>query len=524
MKKFILMFLFCFSLSIADVFTIKTADDLKKHSSEVPMIVIISLGCDMGEGFVSTITSALEDLQGVNIGVMDANNMYNIVQTDKKLDLGDLILVKNGKVLDASSDGAEPHPSQGNAFAKWVYGTLKKRNLKFTMPEPEPDFLEIVSNGTSVDLESGLKGVYPLTSDLKDVSKKDGSNFKKGTKNKIINQAYYMTGEYGYTMKGEYIDKMYNEGKITFYETPKTGLSVFINVKPEKPKKDAFLKLFTVGSRTADFFVEKKTGKLSVTTGMSCEKCSNGKSLWLTSEYYYPETVELDKWHSFAVSIDYKTARIAVIMNGKRLKDINLGKKAADIYFKDNSSGIETNDGLYLGSSGGLAILKGYARDMVVYDRVLNGKELSELYKKYALNKTNPPAVTENPAVPEKDQEKLNMILWKAAKSGTPQEIETALKDGAEINSRHRGWTSLMYAAKYGKEKNVKILIKNHADPLVELSGWTAQMFAKKHGYDSIVKLLEDHSNTKAFFGRKKITAGKKLLESKSAIPASPED
>ncbi|HMY68647.1 MAG TPA: hypothetical protein PK453_04255 [Leptospiraceae bacterium] len=45
--------------------------------------------------------------------------------------------------------------------------------------------------------------------------------------------------------------------------------------------------------------------------------------------------MELNKWHSFAVSMDAKNGRVSVLMNGKRLKDINLGKDYTETYKKD---------------------------------------------------------------------------------------------------------------------------------------------------------------------------------------------
>jgi hypothetical protein len=47
----------------------------------------------------------------------------------------------------------------------------------------------------------------------------------------------------------------------------------------------------------------------------------------------FSEKVELDKWHSFVVSIDYKNARAAILMNGKKLKDINVKKKHILCFF-----------------------------------------------------------------------------------------------------------------------------------------------------------------------------------------------
>lgn len=523
------MFLLLFSVVRAEVVEIKSAGDLKKYSTDIPLIVMASLGCDMGNSFVERVEMELEDLQGVRLGVVDINKIYsdNIIKTNKSIDLGDLILVKDGKVLDVSSEGKEPHPYQGNMQYSWVYKTLKKRNLNFTMPPPEPDFLEPEPLGNSSDLKNGLAGVFPLTKNLENSLKTEAS-FHKGTKNKIINEAFYMTGEYGYTKNGEYVGDMFNEGKVVLGKKPESGVTVFLNIKPEKRNDDGLEKLFTVGYRVLDFYRDKKSGNLFVRAGLQCGGCRNGKDENRTAEYFFSEKVELDKWHSFVVSIDYKKARASILMNGKRLKDINLGKKLAAIYFKEDKYDEEWNfshQAMDLGESGEGFVLKGYVRDMVAYDRTLNGKELFDLYQKYTLNKKDQPVVIDIPLPPPIDQAKFNKALRKAAKTGEPSDIEAALKSGAEINSKYKGWTALMFAANRGSEKNVKSLIQHNADPLVEVNGWNAQRLAEKKGYSSIVKLLEDHSNKKEFFSSRKITRGQKLIQGKrSPAPSDPDD
>ncbi|HMV80756.1 MAG TPA: hypothetical protein PKA14_22710, partial [Leptospiraceae bacterium] len=86
-----------------------------------------------------------------------------------------------------------------------------------------------------------------------------------------------------------------------------------------------------------DFFRDRKSGQLIAETFTFCKDCGNNKKQKnVDGRYIFPGTnVELNKWHSFAVSMDAKNGRVSVLMNGKRLKDINLGKDYTETYKKD---------------------------------------------------------------------------------------------------------------------------------------------------------------------------------------------
>lgn len=182
-----------------------------------------------------------------------------------------------------------------------------------------------------------------------------------------------MDGIYGYT---------YDQGTISDVKNRGEGFSFFLNVKPEKRKDDKKQLLFSGGYRNLDFYRDSKTGQLIVETGASCKDCGkNGKGKWIQGDYRYPDVkIELDKWHNFAVSMDTKNSRVSILVNGKRLKDINLGKDYTEVY---KNQIWYKNQILALDMAGNGSLLTGYVRDMTAYDRAVTGKELFELQKKY---------------------------------------------------------------------------------------------------------------------------------------------
>ncbi|HMZ57197.1 MAG TPA: ankyrin repeat domain-containing protein [Leptospiraceae bacterium] len=495
MKIFLLLFLnFLFLSSTYAAEKITKANLLSASAS--PLLIITSLGCDMGQGYVMAHESNLDDLKGVKIGWADINDIYQnrLFESAGSVEIGDILLVKDGKILDTSKDAdAEDSIIAGNIAKKWVYNALKKNKIQFTMKEPEPDFLEPIRDSSPPDITKGLVAHFPLTSDMKNAV--DGKvRFTPGSKNKIVNQAYYMDGIYGYT---------YDQGTISFAsDAPEDGYSFSLNVKPEDRKDERQQLLFSGGYRNLDFYRNRKNGQLEVHASSFCKDCGkNKKERWIQATYKFSDVnIELNKWHNFTVSMDFKNSRASVLVNGKRLKDINLGADYTDVYKKRI---YYRNQVLALDMAGNGSLLKGYVRDMVAYDRSLSGKELLEVQKKYAVNKINV-VETENPVPENKDLPKLNETLLKAAKSGKTDEASAALKEGAEVDTKYKGWTPLLFAAYFGHEETVKELIKNHADPLVEVSGWNAQRFAKAKNYTGIVALLENHSNSSRFFKERK--------------------
>lgn len=508
--KTVLTLLFCLSLPLASVYPVEkiTSGNLMSVTSRAPTLVILSLGCDMGMNYVDTIAGGLGDLKGAQIAWTDINDAYGIYKgSSKPFDIGSVLLVSKGTVLESSKDFVKGmNFLQGNTVRRWAYQTLRNHKIPFSGDPLEPDFLDpLPDTGNPADLSRDQASYYPLEKDIKDVLNK-GASFTAGLRNRILNQAYYLDGEYGYDSKHNF----YNQADING-KNPDKGLTVFVNLKPQQPKEDRpWAYLFGLGYRMIDFYFDK-SGKIFILTDVTCPKCGpNGTRKTVSGVYEIEDVVlTLDKWHSFAVSLDMTNNRAMVIIDGKRLKDVNLGKDFFKVYFQmDKSYSYYLRQHMGLTMFGNGSVYKGYARDMMTYSRTLSGKEMTLLYKKHALSMT---PVTE--VLPDPDNKKLNETMLLAAKKGDAGAVRSALDAGADPNAKLRGWTGLLFASYYGFEEVARAFMEKQADPLVEIEGWNAQRLAAARQHPGIVKILEEYSNTERFFMKRSFMQKKSRAE-----------
>lgn len=100
-------------------------------------------------------------------------------ESSHPIEAGYFLLVKNGKILDTSRD-ADPEKRiiTGNTARRWIYNTLKKHKIPFSINEPELDFLDPLPDSTEPDLSKGLTGYFPLTSDMKNASPGNATFFQ----------------------------------------------------------------------------------------------------------------------------------------------------------------------------------------------------------------------------------------------------------------------------------------------------------------------------------------------------------
>lgn len=486
--------------------------------SRKPVIVVTSLGCDAGQMYVNSVKDALSDLKGVDIIWTDVNNLSKVFQDPPVSQIPPILLVKGGVVLDTS---AEYHSLMGranlgsNLVRKWAYDAMTKQGIPFSMDKPPEIFLDIVPDNSPANLPEQPAAYYPLKTDLKEAG--GGTDFKIGIKNFPPNGAYYMSGEFGYTMNGKYVGKMYNEGKAFFRQNSPnpllTGASMSVNIKPEKSAKVEST-LFGLGDRRITYFVQNSTGKLAVWIEAYCDKCGpRGGRASIDDAYIFPDvTVEFGKWYTFVVSLDIQNQRLKTLMNGRRLKDMNLSKQFLEI----NAKSAPDIYAMSLTYDGTGTPFKGFAKDVAIYDRTLNHNEMLAVAAKYG-DKTNPPP----PATPDKaQQDALDRAMLQAAANGDAAQVSKQLDAGANVNATVQDWSALNIAAFFGREKVVKLLIDRHAAVLHEVQpGWNAQQQAKSKGFDSIVKLLENASNQPRVFGERKFN---RSLE-RAMTPEAPE-
>jgi ankyrin repeat protein len=108
----------------------------------------------------------------------------------------------------------------------------------------------------------------------------------------------------------------------------------------------------------------------------------------------------------------------------------------------------------------------------------------------YAVRNNKPEVVTileqagatETQAMVEKaiKTREINDQFLKLCKTGTPQEIQAALKAGADVNAKNEdGDTALMFAARYNNDPEViSVLVKQGADVNAQFAECTALMYA----------------------------------------------
>lgn len=502
MKKILICVMVIITNAIYSLPEITSENILEKTTK--PILVVSSLGCDAGQSYVRSVQSALNDLEGLSIAWVSMHQTYRIFSGQRQVETGDIILVKDGKIIDSSL-----HVSSGktgllssNEIRTWVYSSLAKNNIPFKMTKSEELFLEPVADSSPANLEDSFAAHFPLKTDFKNVRKEDTGDFFIGFKNKPPNGAYYMDGEYNTTRtkKGN-IDEFYNDGwfQLSVLEKSKTGLGFFISMKPEKRTEGEDSFLFGLGDNDFNFFINNKTGKLKFSAAVYCPTCGkDGQYRTLNEKYEFKdEKVDFEKWHNFVVSVNLKERRVSTLLNGKRLKDIQLSKQFMEVY----ENKVSSRKAMNLSFNGMGLPFKGYARDVIFYSRTINANEMKELNKKYG-DKSD---VTPDKIVDPIELNKKNYEFLKASKLGKLSDVVSAYEGGAQINANYKNWSALTFAAFYGHEDIVKYLIAQQINVLHEFKpGWTSQRIAKEKGFDSIVALLENASNTTRFFAERK--------------------
>ena len=107
--------------------------------------------------------------------------------------------------------------------------------------------------------------------------------------------------------------------------------------------------------------------------------------------------------------------------------------------------------------------------------------------------------------------ESKNLDLIRAVYDGDNAAVISALKSGADPNSKYKDWTALLLAVNYNKADIAASLIKSKANLNTQVNGWTALSLAEGHKYIDIVKLLKDAGAIKS----RAVNTGKK------PVPAS---
>lgn len=484
MKFYFLLLLNFFVLSsifAAEKFTKDTV--LSKSKSPILIVVTDS------DRFIGSVELQIQDLPELKI--------FSISPMDRQAYYGDdgyIVMVKDGNVLESIqfSDAIFKKMSfaaQGNKLRPWIYQSLKKHNSKFNIEKPAEEQTDPANDPSAGSISEGLAAYFPLYKDFENLApNKRDARFTPGRtgKHTFLNNSYYNDGVYNTCGTQTGVLRLNNN-------ISQDGFSVSLNFFPETRKDDRLYLLFSLGGKFLNFYRDQNTGKLLFTTAGWCRNCGKDNLLAAGLYEYTDVTVELEKWHSMTVSVDLKNKKISVIYDGKRLKDIN---PSNEIVFYRNERGNELLD---LENGGFGVVFKGFVKDVVGYNRVLSGNEMMAVQKKYAMNKTEivkkPDPVPENKNLPI-----VNEALLKAARTGNTKGVTEAVNNGAEIDTKYKGWTPLLFAVFYGHEDTVKELIKSEANPLVEISGYNALRLAKSKNHKGIADFLEDYGNKSRFY------------------------
>ena len=472
-----------------------TAANYKRISRQKPVLVKLNLSCSMGSYATMMFRQALSDLRGVDISSYNVNKAYPLA-SGKSYDLGTILLIKNGKAIASSHEDSEVFymPKGYNNIRRWVYNALKREGIRFQMSKPGKDFLNPQKDfGGSVDLKKGLIAHYDFQTakDLTGISK----DFNIGGKVRIAGGLYQSNGKYIDNNGGFLVTK----DILPFNDGLTIALKFRLN-SSDKPRRS----LFTIGSRKFD--VAMFENRLTISPQVSYytkPRPRTMKDMEFSNDFYVYPGVHLEnkRWYHIIFSTDIRSGRLYTMLDGKRLKDIQLSRRLIKFWKKRNNNRIAFQ--FHNWGYGG--VFNGQADDLVVYNRAMNSKELSALYRKF--NSSKKKVKKKKYLVPPPPNPQLKRRFMEAASKGNTVKVKQYLRRGVSVDAIHGGWTALMLASFYGHVGTVKVLIKNRADISIKYSGWDALKLAKHRKKTRVVTMLEDYHNRPRFYFERQLNA-----------------
>tara|TARA_Y100001937_G_scaffold11083_2_gene13554 strand:+ start:81844 stop:83562 length:1719 start_codon:yes stop_codon:yes gene_type:complete len=448
------------------------------------IVAYMGLNCDMGSYAASLFKQSMYDLKGPDLGTININQS-SFLRSELPIDLGSIIIIKNGEVIASSEEVKNWLDIAGyTGKRRWVSSTLQKHGITFSgLTLDGPDRMQPDAGPAGgVDLISGLLALYRFNGDLKEETGKNIHLRIDSPVFQIMDDALHGNGEYDM----------------------KSNATAYLH-KPNLPGKKGFTVAF-------NFRLEPHEGKpclneafFSVDGGRMDLACHDG-TLWLKLEGYEDMTIGDDRywidiytldqakfrsnqWHTIVVSLDLSARRGRIAFDGKRLRDFRLDRNYLELTQKSGDYDTFKFTQFRTGS-----VLKGFVDDFAIWNRPLTGQELLAYHRQYARS-GNTTVVDNKP-----DREELNLALLKAAYKGDATAVSNALDQGAQVDVNFQGWTSLMYAAHFGHADVVEVLIEKGADALIELNGNHAGHIASNQGHTQIAQMIEDYMNTERFY------------------------
>lgn len=362
------------SLPAADLVSLRTPEDLRRESQNRALVVFLSLDCDVGSYASDIFTQTFHDLSGPALGVYDINSFPYAVAGGLKYDLGTLLVIKNNRAVASSAEAPDPLDLMGSVAQRaWLAAELKKASLPFRMAEPgnlrrppAPDPSE------TSDLTRGLLGRFTFQ-DKKDISG-SGAELTGGMAGGIAGGIYSDTGEY----KGSYTTlTMVNYGPRRTFFTSGFGFSFNVRLSSTARPWSQSGMFFSGGYRT--FSVSRVAERLVIQLEPSREvqpgsgRYEDFSQAVVLKEVPFP----LDQWVHVIFTGDYRTGRMKIMVDGRRLDDVVLTDQLLRLLAL--SSPFTSGQLGELGHMGRGAVLFGAMDDINFYDRALSAQEMKAL-------------------------------------------------------------------------------------------------------------------------------------------------
>ena len=139
------------------------------------IVAYMGLNCDMGSYAASLFKQSMYDLKGPDLGTININQS-SFLRSELPIDLGSIIIIKNGEVIASSEEVKNWLDIAGyTGKRRWVSSTLQKHGITFSgLTLDGPDRMQPDAGPAGgVDLISGLLALYRFNGDLKEETGKN---------------------------------------------------------------------------------------------------------------------------------------------------------------------------------------------------------------------------------------------------------------------------------------------------------------------------------------------------------------
>jgi len=375
MKKIISILVLTFSIvssaiAAPAVLTNLSKQGFNRYSRQKPVIIFLSIGCNIGDHYNKQFIKNFKTMQGVYLSVVDYNNKYSIFYTPLKMEVGSILIAWKGKVV-ASSVHDDEFLFGYNQQYMWAIKHLKKMGARIQYQPLDNARIAPVKRNYPVNIEKGKTSQFFFNGNLQDAIGK--GFFKLNNKSRLHSGKLYINGS--------------SSGNITFTHArfPKIGNTTtpFTMSFNFIQKKGGFLNqnvLFEIGNRFITVFINK--GKLIFKISASgrpagCQKYDHYR------EYYtfYETNISYNTYHNIILVWKPQQQRLSVMIDGKRLKDLKFSTKLK-IFFSRFSIPISK---VLFGRNGSSHGFRGAIDDLVIFNRALNHGEMKALYRLFGL-------------------------------------------------------------------------------------------------------------------------------------------